>query len=401
MAAAGLIRKCVFVFTCAFALCAGVVSQPIAADQASLLTDHGKMQLRATFQLAIDEGLIAGGSLLLIEHGRVIFNEGFGYADLDSRRPFTTEEVVALASVSKPWTATVLMRLVEAGHLTLDDPISRYVPEMADLRLTRTGEAVSLPTLRQLLSHTGGFQGLSAGAEWQRLVYGPDTMAGAVAAIVDAGLEFAPGTEYAYTQLGYVVAAHGAERALNLSFEDVSRIWLKEPIGARTATFYPSVTTIAGMPVRYGRNEGTLHALPQRVYRAMGQPIDPAASLTATMEDVARLFLLHLHDGRIDDVSLLSADTIREMQRPQPGTSRYGLGLNVDWSDTLERATGIRHGGATGTLAWADHEHQLVGVLFTQTPWRQAPEWRSMFHKTLDELGLGRAANAGRGAAGQ
>jgi len=61
------------------------------------------------------------------------------------------------------------------------------------------------------------------------------------------------------------------------------------------------------------------------------------------------------------------------------------------------RARAIRHGGAFGTIAWADLERDIVGVMFTQTAWRQAPEWRRAFYEALDEVGLGAAARAGHG----
>jgi CubicO group peptidase (beta-lactamase class C family) len=254
-----------------------------------------------------------------------------------------------------------------------------------------------VPTLRQLLSHTGGFLALGAGDAWRTLVYGPATMAGSVRAIVEAGLDYVPGTGYAYTQLGYVVAAHAAERVMGKPFEMLFQEWLARPLGLASATFHPSAETIAAMPVRYARTPAGLRPLPIREYRALGLPIDPAASLVANMQDVARLFTLHLHEGSVDDRRLAQSETIRAMHVPQSGAPGYGFGLNIDWDPTREGARAIRHGGAFGTIAWADLEREIVGVMFTQTAWRQVPEWRQLFYEALDEVGLGEAARAGRG----
>lgn len=368
-------------------------------NSSSLVDAQAKAHLRSAFREAIDRGLVAGGSLLVIERGRPVFNESFGHADLDAERPFGTEEVVTMASVSKPYTATVLMRLVEAGHLELDVPITNYLPEAASLRLHATGEAVGTPTLRQLLSHTGGFLALAAGDDWQRLVYGPSTMEGAVTAIIEAGLDYKPGTAYAYTQLGYVLAAHAAERVLGMPFEEICRRWLNEPLGLEVATFHPSRETLSSMPTRYSLRGGALQPLQERRFRAVGEPIDPAANLAATPSDIARLFLLHLNRGSAGGQRLLSEESMREMQTPQVGTPGYGLGLNVTLDPATKRVVSVRHGGATGTLGWADFENDIVGVLFTQTRWRSTPKWRALIYRALDEAGLGRAARSQRRSA--
>lgn len=367
-----------------------------AAPVVPAVTEAVRERLREVFGHAIDSGWIVGGSILLIERGATVMQEGFGHADRAAGREFSAREVVNLASISKPFTATLLMLLVEAGHLDLDEPISTYLPEVGAIRLAASGEAVPAPTLRQLLSHTGGFLALGAGDGWRNLVYGPSTMAGAVQAIVDAGLDYRPGTGYAYTQLGYVVAAHAAERVMGKPFETLFQEWLARPLGAGSATFHPSLATIGAMPVRYARSAEGLRPLPLREFRAVGQPIDPAASLVADMEDVARLFSLHLHDGRTGERQLAQPSTIRAMHVPQPGTPGYGFGLNVNWDEEQGRARAVRHGGAFGTIAWADLEREVIGVMFTQTAWRQAPEWRRAFYQALDEVGLGAAARAGR-----
>lgn len=110
-------------------------------------------------------------------------------------------------------------------------------------------------------------------------------MAGAVRAIVDAGLDYAPGTRCAYTQLGYVVAAHAAERVMGKPFETLFRERLAEPLGAQSATFFPAPETISAMPIRYDRPPTGLRPLPLRQHRAVGQTFDPAASMVANMED--------------------------------------------------------------------------------------------------------------------
>lgn len=106
---------------------------------------------------------------------------------------------------------------------------------------------------------------------------------------------------------------------------------------------------------------------------------------------------LHLHEGQAGDRTIARPETIRAMHQPQPSTPGYGFGLNIDWDASAERARAIHHGGASGTIAWADLEREIVGVMLTQTPWRQNADWSQAFYGTLDEVGLGAALGVGRG----
>lgn len=361
-----------------------------AEAPASTLTEEGRATLRAAFAEGMDKHLIAGGSLLLIQHGATIFDEAYGYADLEAKRPFTTETVVQLASISKPHTATTIMRLVERGLIGLDTPVSDYDPALSQMHLAATGEAVTAPTMRQLLSHTAGVEGLTRGSNYLKLVYGEPDLAHSALAIAKAGLAYKPGTDYAYSELDYVIAAHIAEKVTGKPFETLLQELLAKPIGAEHTSFFPSQETLDGMARLYNRRDGALVAAQPRRYRAIGQSFDPAGALTADAHGVARLFQLHLGLGTLDGSELLRPETVREMQTLQPGAHAYGLGLNLSWMPTDGTKPLIRHGGAFGTMAWADYELDLVGVILTQTPWGQASEWSSIVFGALNRAGVGR-----------
>lgn len=372
-----------------------VLSAPFAARAADPwleagLAEEGRQALRAALATGMEKNLIAGGTLLLIKDGTVIFDEAFGFADKEKGVPFTTETVVGLASISQPHSATLILQLVEEGLIDLDEPVSTYVPAMARARLAETGEAVTAPTMRQLLSHTGGFTGLDAGRSYIPLVFGQPSMEAASEAIAEAGLAYRPGTDYAYTQLGFVIAAHAAERVTGKDFEVLIQERLLEPLGATRTSFFPSEERLAEMATVYNRREGALVPAAPRRYRPVGQTFDPAGSLTADSHGVARLFRLHLGLGELDGVRLLTPESVREMQTLQPGARVYGLGMNLSWMPKDGSGAIIRHGGASGTMAWADYEFGVVGVLLTQTAWRQVPEWSEIFYGALYQSGLGR-----------
>ncbi|MHC4995760.1 MAG: serine hydrolase domain-containing protein [Planctomycetota bacterium] len=368
----------------------GVLSQSNAVIE---LTDVGRGAIRGAFQKAMDDGLIAGGSLLLLHHGQLIFNEAYGYAELTTQRPFTTDTAANLASTSKPHTSTLIMTLVEDGLIDLDEPVSTYVPEMRGIKLKETGEVVTAPTMRQLLSHTAGFEALSKAGyeETIELVFVDRNHFGDSAdAIAENGLAYRPGTDYRYGQLGMAVAAHVAETVTGKGWETLYRERLAGPLEMKVSSWYPDQSTIDAMATRYNYKDGRLIPAAKRNVRTPPLPIDPAASLVADMRSVARLFQLHENLGQFNGKRVLSEESVREMHRPQPAAPGYGLGLNLSWLPKDGTGAIVNHGGANGTMAWADLETGVVGVIFTQTKAREIPQWRDNIYGALHEAGVGR-----------
>ena len=84
---------------------------------------------------AVTDKQVAGASFIVVYQGEVVFREGVGYADIESKRPFTADELLPIASVSKPFMASVVMALVDQGKLNLDDPVEKYLPEFKGKRV--------------------------------------------------------------------------------------------------------------------------------------------------------------------------------------------------------------------------------------------------------------------------
>ena len=111
-----------------------------AMSAATDLQSHGVTQnqiesLAGIMRQAVQQGQIAGGSFLVAHKGEIVFREAFGYADIESKRPFTTDELLPIASISKPFMASVVMVLVEQGKVNLDDPVEKYLPEFKGVRV--------------------------------------------------------------------------------------------------------------------------------------------------------------------------------------------------------------------------------------------------------------------------
>ncbi|MBX3365149.1 MAG: serine hydrolase [Phycisphaeraceae bacterium] len=330
--------------------------------------------LRIWLSRAAVEGRTAGGSMgLWNEQGRV-FAHGFGYADIEHSREFAINELCHIASMTKPITATVIVMLADRGTLSLDEPVSRWLTEFKEVRLVG-GEPVAAPTLRQLLSHTGGAPGNIERDQLFRegVVRRGESLEENVRALAARGLSHAPGSRFAYSGYGYVIAARAAEAAAGVAWDTLCREVLFDPLGMRDTTYRPDEDAVRSSARPYRRNRaGAWEAAPRINPPREGQYLNAGGGLYSTLEDLGRFYQLHLHGGEYHGTRLVSAEAIRAMYVPQPNSPRYGLGFQLAGPIVGGRASVVYHGGATGTLGWVDFEHQTAGVVLTQVPGSRA-----------------------------
>lgn len=355
-----------------------------AVEQAWL--DHGftaaqREEIRAAFRWGIERKFVPGGSLLIFHRGDAVLREAFGLADLEAKRPFTVADPCRIASITKPHTATLLALLVEQGKLAWDDPVDKHLPYFKGVTVRGREAAVRSPRIRELLSHTAGFPGQPAIDSGKWTVKSDGTLADAVQDLPRQGLAAEPGTVYAYTGLGYMVAGRIAEVITGLEFGALMAERLLAPMGATTATFYPSAELQAKIPTPYQRKDGEFVKLDlARRADAAGNFPNPAGRLISTLDDVGRFLLLHRNRGVADGRRLLAAGSLAALYRAQPNTGAgpngYGLGFNVLKTDANGVGVRIRHTGASGTFAQLDFEHDFFFVILTQVPQTQTQPFR-------------------------
>jgi CubicO group peptidase (beta-lactamase class C family) len=211
------------------------------------LHSHGVTQdqiesLSEIMHQAVQQKLIAGCSFLVAHKGETIYRKAFGYADLESKRLFTTDELCMIASVSKPFLATVLMVLVEQGKVRLEDPVEKYLPEFKGIRVEGSQSPARPMTIRHLLSHTAGFWGNKGiTPEKMDLIRNFERpLAEAVELIAEYDLLYEPGTKFTYSGTGYCVAGRVAEVALGQSLEEIAQDALFRPLGLNRTTYLRS-----------------------------------------------------------------------------------------------------------------------------------------------------------------
>ena len=160
----------------------------------------------------VKEQGIVGGSAMLVRGGRIVERHHVGFADRAGRKPVTDRTLFHWASVTKTLTAIAVLQLRDRGLLDLDDPVTRWVPELH--RLRDSAGAIDRITLRALLTHSSGLQGptwpWTTGEAWEP--FEPTEWEQLVAMMPYQRLRFRPGSEYGYSNPGYIYLAKVVER---------------------------------------------------------------------------------------------------------------------------------------------------------------------------------------------
>ena len=347
---------------------------PVTTDlHAHGLNEKQLDSLADIMQQAVDQQAIAGCSFLIVHRGEVVFREAFGFADIESERPFTTNELVPIASVSKPVLASVVMALVDQGKLTLDDPVEKYLPEFKDMKVKGGKSPIHQMTIRHLLSHTAGFWGNKRiSAEKLDLIRNFQRPLGeAVSRMATYELEYQPGTKFVYSGSGFCVAGRVAEVVLNQSLEQIAQEVLFRPLGLSRTTYLPSKEIRETVPTAYSRQSGgVLERQPSRTGGEL-RFILPGGSLFTTLDELATFGAMHLEDGMCHEKQILSKKSIDEMRRfqsRQTATRRYGLGWFCDDIVDQGLADRVYHGGAMGAYLVVDRKRELVGAFLIHQP---------------------------------
>lgn len=270
-------------------------------------------------QLMADQG-VPGLSVALVDGANVLWSQGFGYTDRDDRTPVTTDTIFSVQSMSKMFTATAVMRAVQAGLVDLDVPITTYLPDFTVHSAFEQHPEQKI-TLRTLLSHTAGFTHEAPVGNNYDLDSGD--FDAHVASISDTWLRFPVGTGYAYSNLGIDLAGYILEKVEDKPFAQVMADTVLGPLGMSESTFdRDRIRATADRAI--GQNL-PLPAPPVDV------PMTAAGGLYTSASDLARFLSFQLGDGTIDGANLLDPALMTEMRTvPAPNAgAAYGYALGV------------------------------------------------------------------------
>lgn len=338
-----------------------------ASPAAAQLPDSLTTRIDGFVEGALEElDLVPGVSLAVVRGGDVVHVAGHGWSDIERGEPATPQTIYYLASLSKAQTGMGAAVLAVEGSLDLDDPLTRYFP---NLRFPPPLAPAESTTVRDLLSHSPRF--LNSGVNFYTTFVGRYADDDLVRVLSDYS---SPNDGFAYSNMSYALVSEVLERAGGGAWQDVLATTVFGPLGMESTTAYASRLPVRGVATPYIRTERGYE--PQPPLKTDGK-ITGAGGFFSTAEDLARYVLANLNGGRVDGRQVLPAAAVREAQRPQATLSArffefdrraYGLGLYIaDYDgDTLIHHFGGIPGGFRSHMSFMP-EHDLGVVVLQNT----------------------------------
>lgn len=355
-------------------------------------------RLDAHFRRLVDEGRIAGVVTWVARHGQIVHEDAYGLADIEAQRPMTKDSFFYVYSMTKPITSVALLMLYEEGRFQLGDPVARYLPELANLKLY-AGEGAGgrmvlrdparQPTMQDVFRHTAGFLYGPAGERGIDKAYREaNVMGGTLAELTQRlgqlPLAYEPGTQWVYS-VSHDVQARLVEVLSGLPFDQFVRERIFKPLNMNSTVFGRPEEIKNQFATIYGPNAegklvptGALDA-PGAATRVLG-----GFSISSTAADYGRFAQMLVNSGELDGVRLLSRKTIDLMDSNHlpPGVARgaagggtaggegYGLGVRVvidpAMAGNLTSAGTFGWSGAAGTHFFVDRDEGLAAVFMIQ-----------------------------------
>ena len=352
----------------------------------------------------IDKGKLASGLTMLARHGDTFHFEPYGVLDLESGAPVERDTLFRIYSMTKPITSAAVMMLYEEGHFSLDDPVGKFIPELARMKVydgmgetgMRLVDQKQPITIRHLLTHTSGlsygFHQDSPVEEMYREadITPPDgTLHDMAEKLGSLPLVTQPGTKWRYSfatdVLGYLVEVISGK-----PFDRFLQDNILDPLGMTDTSFFAPEEKLDRLVTVYGAGKGGIvplhnplvdrHARPHTLFSGGG-------GLVSTGADYMRFCQMLLNGGVLDDQRLLApktvemirsnhlADDLKPFAVGQSNASDtkgcgFGLGFRVVMDIAQHGIIGSNGiyswGGAASTVFWIDPQEDLVAILLTQ-----------------------------------
>lgn len=286
-----------------------------------------------------------------------------GVSSLATGVPVTTDTAFQLGSITKVWTATLVMQLVDEGRLDLDAPVTRVLPE---LRLSDPSLAETV-TVRHLLTHTSGIDGDVPNDTGR----GDDCLATYVDRLVEVPVNHPLGATMSYCNSGFVLAGRVVEALTGQIWDIAMKERVFEPLGLEQASTLPEQALLHRAAVGHLGEAGE-ELRPTPVW-GLPRSLGPAGSVTAPVGDVLRFARMHLNDGvHRNGTRLLSERSVAAMRQPQvdvPEARTFPTEWGLGWMlATWDGRRVIGHdGGTIGQVACLRlvPEHRVAVVLLT------------------------------------
>ena len=385
---------------------------PLVAPESAGFSAEGLKTLKQTMRALVDEGKLAGITTLVARHGKVVYLDAYGVQDLTTKKPVASNTIFRLASMTKPIVGVAMMMLWEQGKWTLDDPVSKHIPEFAGLKVATPNGNVPQATpmtMRQLMSHSAGFD-VNEGYTKLNLPERRKPLQAYIDSLAKLPLAAQPGTDWRYGPSvdiqGYLV-----EKLSGQSLDVFLRTKIFEPLGMNDTGFWVDTSKVDRVTdiFTYAPDKRLISATEARTQR--GDPsakpafLSGSGGLLSTTDDYFKFAQMVLNGGEAHGTRFLKASTVQLMRTnvladgvavdtygpPQPG-----LGFGLDFAvvmdpvaaKTPEAKGSFYWGGAYGTWFWLDPVNDVVVIGMIQNvngsrPTGGSPQVRPLSRKLV------------------
>jgi CubicO group peptidase (beta-lactamase class C family) len=378
---------------------------PTARPEDVGMSSERLARIRVAMQRYVDKGLVPGVVTLVARRGRVVYFDALGYRDVESKAPMTTDTIFRIASMTKPIASVALMMLYEEGYFLLSDPIAKFLPEFANMKVAQvappaeTGGApyklvpATRPiTFKHVLTHTAGFPNAYRGITREEYAKNytrkntSETMTDVVKRLATMPLNFNPGDAWEYGPATDVVGRL-VEVISGMTLDEYFQKKIFAPLKMTDTHFYLPAAKLNRFAANYepdknNSNKIKLVESPNAESRWIKEPhnyFSGAGGLLSTATDYVRFHQMMLGGGELDGVRILGRKTVELMTTNHIGDlpiwltgPGYGFGLGY----SVVKDIGVTgQAGSAGTYGWGgafctyfqvDPKEELIGIVMTQ-----------------------------------
>lgn len=379
----------------------------------------------------VTNGTMVGGLGMIARNGKIVYTESYGLSDREANKPMTEDAIFRIYSMSKPITSVALMMLYEEGRFFLNDPVARYIPELANLevavstadgetkmisdgtnsrtigagdkdKLGLTRKPVRQPTIRDLMRHTAGltygfFGNTEVDQRYRKAgILGNKDLKEFVTELGKLPLQYEPGTKWHYS-VGVDVQGRLIEAISGMSFGEFLKERLFDPLEMKDTSFTipkDKVDRLAQIYSPEGTGNGANVFLTQNKSNKLvvaDKSVDAGyqdgatfegggGGLLSTAKDYLIFSQMMLNGGELNGVRILSPKTIELMTTNHLGDmpmgfGRNGVGFGLGFAVAMDQGQvgelgsvgEYNWGGAAGTRFWIDPQEQLIGIFMVQS----------------------------------
>ena len=354
-------------------------------------------EINVAMEEFVENDTVSGVVTLIGHNGKIVHLGAVGLADIDRGKEMKPSSLFAIASMTKPIVATCVMILQDEGKLNVNDNVSKYIPEFANVKL-KNGDAPKREiTIRDCVTHTAGLAG-------EQIFEG--SLEVAVNELVQKPLAYEPGEQWQYSP-GLNVAGRIIEIVSHQKLQDFMQERIFDPLSMKQTTFFPDKKEIRRMASLYKPSEDKKSLVVGEGFLGELEKIEaanPSGGLISSARNMFRFYQMVLNGGKFRRKQIVSSASVTQMTSPQTGELKTGFTPGNCWglgwcivrepqgvTGSLSKGT-FGHGGAFGTQGWVDPENETVYVLMIQRLEMgnsDGSEIRKKFHEIASQhLGL-------------